>query len=194
MSMEQEKIVVVDDEEAVRNLLKRILEGAGYRVTTAANGQEALYLLSLEEAKVILLDIKMPVMTGIEVLSKLNAEWLDFCAIMISAVSDIQTAVDTLKLGAYDYITKPFDQDEVKVKVGKAIKKYHRLMAEKNRYNELQKAITGKMKLMQEQFSELVSSLSREHKLLFQLAAKQADGGKAMLSKLPNELRSPSLP
>ena len=191
MTTEQERILVVDDEEAVRNLLQRILEEAGYAVTTAANGQEALYKLSLGEAKVMLLDMKMPGISGIEVLQKLTDDWPNYCVIMVTAVTDLQNAVDALKLGAYDYITKPFDQHDVKEKLGKALTKYHRLIQEKSRYEQLQNNITEQTGRMQEQFEELVSSLSREHVLLHKLASGQSDGGKALLSKLPKELQEP---
>ena len=185
------KILVVDDEEPIRDVLQRMLKGIGYEVITATDGQDALQKLSLNEVKVMLLDIKMPNMSGIDVLRKLNEGQNDCCVIMITAVTDMQTAVNAMKLGAYDYITKPFDQEEVKQKLLAAIERYHRLSRERNRYEELQKNIMGKTERMQEQFQELVSSLAREHKLLHQLASRQRDGGKAMLSKLPRELQQP---
>jgi len=191
MPEEREKVLVVDDEEAVRDLLQRILNKAGYNVVTAADGQEALYKVSLGEAEVVLLDIHMPGMSGMEVLGKLTADSPDYCVIMVTAVIDLDTAVETLKMGAYDYITKPFDQDEVKQKVQQAIEKWHRRIAEKRRYHELQESITEKMQRMQEQFTELINSLSREQKLLLELARRQAGGGKDLLSKLPKELQEP---
>jgi len=191
MTTEPERILVVDDEETVRNLLQRILEETGYIVTTAANGQEAIYKLSLGEAKIMLLDMKMPGMSGIEVLQKLEAEWPKYCILMVTAVTDLQTAVEALKLGACDYITKPFDRDDVKQKLVKAIQKHHRLSQDKKRYDQLQKSIVEQTSRMQGQFEELVASLAREHKLLYQLAAGQAGGGKALLSKLPKELQEP---
>jgi len=87
MTQEQVRLLVVDDEESVRNLLQRILEGAGYQVTTAANGKEALYKVSLGEVELVLLDIKMPDMSGIEVLGKLTADSPDTCAIMVTSVT-----------------------------------------------------------------------------------------------------------
>ena len=191
MTGEQVRLLVVDDEKAVRNLLQRILEGAGYQVTTAANGQEALYQVSLGEVEVVLLDIKMPGMSGIEVLSKLTADSPDICAIMVTSVVDTETAVEAMKLGAYDYILKPFNRDNVLQKVLGAIERWKRQTQEKRRYLELQKSITEKTQLMQEQFTELVNSLARENQLLHKLAGRQAGGGKELLSKLPKELQEP---
>ena len=191
MSEEREKVLVVDDEEAVRNLLQRILEEAGYQVTTAADGREALYKVSLEEAEVVLMDIKMPEMSGMEVLSKLTADSPDVCVIMVTSVANIDTAVEALKIGAYDYINKPFDRDDVKQKVGKAIERWKRRLQEKRRYLQLSGKFSEQTQNMQEQFAELVSSLAREHKLMHELAAKQADGGRELLSKLPKELQEP---
>jgi DNA-binding NtrC family response regulator len=191
MTGEQVRVLVVDDEEGVRNLLQRILEGAGYQVTTAANGKEALYKISLGETELVLLDIKMPEMSGIEVLSKLTADSPDICAIMVTSVVETETAVEAMKLGAYDYILKPFDRDDVLRKVLKAIERWKRLSQEKHRYLELQKSIMEKTQLMQEQFTELMNSLARENQLLHELAGKQAGGGKELLSKLPKELQEP---
>ena len=160
-------------------------------MTTAANGPEAIYKLSLGEAKIMLLDMKMPGMSGIEVLQKLEEEWPKYCIIMVTAVTDLQTAVDALKLGACDYITKPFDREDVKQKLIKAIQKHNRLSQDKKRFDQLQISIVEQTGRMQEQFTELVSSLARENKLVHQLAAGQPDGGKSMLSKLPKELQEP---
>ncbi len=117
------KILVVDDEEAVRNLLQRILEEVGYDVVTAANGQEALDKVSQLNAGVVLLDIKMPGMSGIEVLQQITTNWPETCVVMATAAGDAQTAVEAMKAGAYDYITKPFNRDDVVLKVQKAIEK-----------------------------------------------------------------------
>ncbi len=191
MTGEQVRVLVVDDEESVRNLLQRILEGAGYQVTTAANGKEALYKVSLGETELVLLDVKMPEMSGIEVLSKLTVDSPDICAIMVTSVVDTETAIEAMKLGAYDYILKPFDRDDVLQKVLGAIGRWKRQLQEKHRYLELQKSITEKTQLMQDQFTELVNSLARENQLLHELAGRQAGGGKELLSKLPKELQEP---
>lgn len=191
MAVEQLRILVVDDEETVRNLLQRTLAEAGYNVTTAANGEETLSVVSQGEVEVVLLDIKMPGMSGIEVLGKLTADWPDICVIIVTAVVDTQTAVEALKMGAYDYITKPFNRDEVVKKVKEAVEKWNYQLQDKRRYLQLKESIAQQTQRMQEQFMELVNSLTREHKLLHKLATMQAKDGKSLLSELPLELQEP---
>ena len=185
------RILIVDDEEVVRNVLQRILKEAGYDVTAAVDGEHALDILYQEEHEIVLLDIKMPGMTGIEVLAKLTAEWPDICVIMVTAVVDAQTAVKAMKLGALDYITKPFDQDDVIQKVGEAITKWHQQLSDRRQYLELKEKFREHTQRMQAQFAELVNSLAREHKLMYELATRQGKGGRASLSELPPELQKP---
>jgi len=192
MAGEQERVMVVDDEETVRSLLQRTLEEAGYNVVTAANGEEALDKMSQLSIGVVFLDIKMPGMSGIEVLGKLTADWPDTCVIMVTAVLDAQTAVEAMKMGAYDYITKPFSHDDVILKLCRALEKRDLQLKNKRFMRELQQSVKEQSERMQSQFNELVSSLAREHKLLHELAARQPGGGKELLSKLPLELREPA--
>ncbi len=119
----QVRILVVDDEVTVRLVLQRIVEEAGYDVVTAANGQEALDKMSQLNAGVVLLDIKMPGMSGMEVLQQITTNWPEACVLMVTAVDDTQTAIEAMKLGAYDYITKPFKRDNVAQKLQEAISK-----------------------------------------------------------------------
>ena len=193
MTTETGKVLVVDDEEPIRKVLQRMLESSGYTVETAIDGQDALYKLALGDVGIVLLDIIMPNLSGTDVLEKLSNDINKYCILMITAVTDRQTAIDSLKMGAMDYITKPFDQEEVRDKMARAIEKHNRIIFEKKRYEQLQANVVGQTERMQEQFNELVSSLAREHKLLHQLAAKQRDGGKEMLSGLPKELQEPSV-
>lgn len=191
MAVEQLRILVVDDEETVRNLLQRTLAEAGYSVTTAANGEETLSAVSQGKVEVVLLDIKMPGMSGIEVLGKLTTYWPEICVIIVTAVVDTQTAVEALKMGAYDYITKPFNRDEVVKKVQEAVEKWNYQLQDKRRYLQLKESIAHQTQRMQEQFTELVDSLTREHKLLHKLATMQAKDDKSLLSELPPELQEP---
>jgi len=184
------RLLVVDDDETVRDLLRRVLEEAGYDVVTAANGQEALDKMSQWQIETVLLDIKMPGMSGMEVLRQLTTNWPNICVIMVTGVDDAQTAVEAMKLGAYDYITKPFNRDDMVLTVRRAIKKRDLLLENERHRLGLEKKVSQQAKQLQQQFAELVETLSREHKLLYGLAQRQR-GGKAIFSKLPKELQEP---
>ena len=123
MTEEQVRVLVVDDEETVRNLLERILKEVGYDVATAANGQEALAKMAELKPGVVLLDIKMPGMSGMEVLQQIRTNWPETCVVMATAAADVQTAVEAMTKGAYDYITKPFNRDDLLLKVQRAVEK-----------------------------------------------------------------------
>lgn len=184
------QVLVVDDEESIRDVLRRLLEGAGYQVMTAANGEEAINKISAMAMPIVLLDIRMPGISGLETLSKIVTLNPDSCVIMVTAVMDAETAVEAMKLGAYDYIIKPFDREEVMTKLQQAIFKWSDQQQEKRRYLELREKFLERTQVMQEQFNQLVESLAREHRLIIQLAGKSPQDSKA-LSTLPPELRKP---
>jgi DNA-binding NtrC family response regulator len=115
-------ILVVDDEVNVIESFKRILED-DYRVLTATNGEEALEKVEKENLDIVLLDIKMPGMDGIEVLRRIKKMSENVDVIMVTAVKTMRTAIEAMKLGAYDYITKPFDVDEVIVSIKRALER-----------------------------------------------------------------------
>jgi len=188
---EQDRVLVVDDEESVRNLLQRILTEAGYNVVTAANGQEALDKVTELNIQAVLLDIKMPGMSGIEVLRQLASGRPDICVIMATAVADVQTAVEAMKLGAYDYITKPFNRDDVVLTVQRAIEKRGLLLENERHRLDLEKRVGEQAERLQQQFVELVETLTREHRLIYKLAHRESKQAKAILSALPKELQEP---
>ena len=193
MVEERGRVLVVDDEESVRNLLQRTLEGAGFNVVTAANGQEAVETMSESELEisVVLLDIKMPGMSGLEVLKQVTIEHPLICVIMLTAVVDTTTAVEAMKLGAYDYVTKPFNPDDVVLAVQRGFERRMLWLENEKHRQRLQERLAGQTERMQEQFVELMNSLTREHQLLFRLKEGQSGGGKELLSKLPKELQEP---
>ncbi len=133
----------------------------------------------------------MPEMSGIELLSSVTSSPRDVCPIMVTAVVDVDTAVNAMKGGAYDYITKPFDRDDVVAKLGNAILAWRLRIEDKHRYMELSKNMLDKTQEMQDQFVELVQSMAREHKLIMHLANKTDKEREVMLSRLPRELREP---
>lgn len=116
------KILVIDDERSIRNTLKDILEYEKYKVDEAENGLEALDLIRNKEFDVILCDIKMPQMDGIEVLEKAMI-LTETPVIMISGHGTIETAVEAIKKGAYDYIAKPLDLNRLLITIRNALDK-----------------------------------------------------------------------
>ncbi len=114
------KILIVDDERAIRNSLKEILMDEGYEADVAENGPSALEAASKERYDVIFCDIKMPGMEGTEVLEKLVEEGIDSAVVMISGHGDIQTAVECIKKGAFDFIQKPLDLNRILITIKNA--------------------------------------------------------------------------
>jgi DNA-binding NtrC family response regulator len=114
------KIIIIDDEQAIRNALREILEYESFNVTEAEDGPSALKLLDKESFDVIFCDIKMPRMDGMEVLSKLKEKGSETPVIMITGHGNVETAVEALKKGAYDFIQKPLDLNRILVSVRNA--------------------------------------------------------------------------
>lgn len=112
-------ILVVDDEETIRSLIKRIMQDAGYDVTTAANGKEALNILSQQKERspdLVILDIMMPGLNGLEVLDIIRGRF-DIPVIMLTAKQAVTTVHDALDIGADDYMRKPFRTTELVARV-----------------------------------------------------------------------------
>ncbi len=116
------KILIVDDEVNMRLVLKAMLTKEGYEVESAADGLEALALLKRHDVTACVTDLKMPKLDGMGLLSRMAEEYPAVPVILITAHGTVATAVDALKKGAFDYITKPFDQEELKRVIGKAVK------------------------------------------------------------------------
>lgn len=119
--MAKERILVVDDESLVRWSLREGLEKAGYQVSVAESGEEALRILGEESQDLALLDNRLPGTQGIDVLKQMKDLDPDVVVIMITAHADVKTAVEAIKLGAQDYFTKPFEIEEIVVAVEKAL-------------------------------------------------------------------------
>ena len=117
------RILVVDDEEIVLRSCRKILEGGGHDVLTVLSGQGAFDILEKEPIDIVITDMKMPGIGGIQVLEKVKEKYPDIAVIMITGYSTVQSAVQAMKLGAFDYIPKPFTPDEVLIVVEKALEK-----------------------------------------------------------------------
>jgi DNA-binding NtrC family response regulator len=115
-------ILVVDDEEGIRQALDRFLSRLGYRVLQAASGAEALDRQAAEQPQAMLSDIRMPNMSGVELVPKVLAADSDLAIIMLTAIDEPRTAIECLKLGAYDYLIKPVDLDELEMSLQAALR------------------------------------------------------------------------
>ena len=114
-------VLIVDDQEDIRSTLATILEAEGYETIEAADGKTALSILAETEIDAMLLDIKMPGLDGIQVLERAKKSDPRVEIIMISAHGEIDTAVRCVKMGAYDFVPKPLDQDQILVDLANAL-------------------------------------------------------------------------
>lgn len=119
------KILIIDDERSIRNSLKEILADEGYDVDVAENGVQGCQMVDKEKYSVIFCDIKMPEMDGLEVLDRLNEMGVDAAVVMISGHGDIDTAVECIKKGAFDFIQKPLDLNRILITIRNATEKVH---------------------------------------------------------------------
>lgn len=140
------KVLIADDEPRIRKIVSLLLAQEGYEVKTVTNGKEAVSEATLFQPDVILLDQQMPVMTGTEALEKIQAVRPNQVVILVTAFGTISLAVDAVKKGAYDFIEKPFDNDDLLLKVKRAME-HSRLKGElrqlKKRLGEGERPIIG---------------------------------------------------
>ncbi len=117
------KILIVEDEKSMREVLKILLEGEGYDVSTASDGAEGIANLDKDIFDLVITDVKMPKADGFEVLKRIKDVSPETIVIMITAFGTKDSAIEAMKLGAYDYISKPFNIDEIRLIVKKAMEK-----------------------------------------------------------------------
>jgi two-component system, sensor histidine kinase and response regulator len=122
MSEQKTKILIVDDEEVVLKSCQRILRGGNYEIDTALSGMEALDKTKSVKYEIVISDLKMPKISGMDVLRTLRAEQPDITVIIFTGFATVETARDALKNGAFDYIPKPFTPDELRDVVSNAVK------------------------------------------------------------------------
>jgi len=138
--MSKRKVLVVDDDLSLRQFLTNMLRRGGYSIRAVPSGEEALAALALEPADVVVTDLNMHGMTGMEVLKAVKADYPDTEVVMITAYATTENAVAAMKEGAYDYVVKPFNVDELKLILAKAFEK--RELGAENR--ELRAALTDR--------------------------------------------------
>ncbi len=156
--MSTEKILVVDDEEALREVLCSLLEAAGYRCLSMANGKEALLEVERANPDLVISDILMPGMDGLALLDRLRAYDIDIPVILVTAMHDVSVAIQAIRNGAYDYILKPFERDQLYLSVRRALE-HRRLVCENKVYQrDLERLVEQKTHQLSRALRELEQS------------------------------------
>jgi response regulator RpfG family c-di-GMP phosphodiesterase len=153
--------LIVDDEPRLRQVLVHLMRTGGFDCAEAANGEEAIAHLERHPAMLVITDLRMPKMDGIELLRQVRERWPDTAIVMITAVSDVDVAVSCLAMGAMDYLMKPFHLEEVRARVGQALDK-RRLLIENRGYHEsLQAKVAIQARRLEELFLASIQSLAQ---------------------------------
>src|SRR5271168_3949088 len=153
--LEMENILVVDDEEAIREVVSTMLESKGYRCTAVSNGRAAQEQVKRVTPDLVLSDMIMPEMDGIKLLDWIRNYDPEVPVIMVTAIHDISTALEAIRRGAYDYILKPFEKDQLFLGVGRALQ-HRRLVLENRTYqSNLQQKVDEQTAQLQMAFAQL---------------------------------------
>ncbi len=139
------RVLIVDDEQVVCDLLREELGERGYLCTTVLSGNDALAKLAKQNFDVVLLDIRLPGMSGMEILREIWLNHVTTATIMITAVNDVDTAVLAMKWGASDYIVKPFDLDRVETSIRTALKPKPATDKSSAEMNAIARGVEGKL-------------------------------------------------
>ncbi|MEO8666626.1 MAG: sigma-54 dependent transcriptional regulator, partial [Ignavibacteria bacterium] len=134
-----EKVLIVDDNHILRFTLTELLQESGFDCNAVENGVKALAELKKDSYELVILDMRLPGMNGFEILTKIKSTHSDIPVIMLTAFGDIKTAVEAIKQGAHDFITKPFDNDSMIMTIRKALEHKY-LKEEVNIYRKKQEA------------------------------------------------------
>jgi two component, sigma54 specific, transcriptional regulator, Fis family len=164
-------ILISDDDESLRRVIEYNLSNRGYRLLLASNGEDALNIFKSEDVDIVVTDIKMEKMDGLELLENIKRLNSNALVIMITAYGSVETAVKAMKLGAYDYITKPFDRDELQIMIEKGLS-LQNLMSENLR---LKQELAYRFKL------DNVIGDSSKMKSIFDLVARVAKSDSSVL-------------
>src|SRR6059036_1607378 len=179
-------VLVVDDEEGIRQALTRFLTRLGYQVRAAANATEALKYVGADNPQAMLCDIRMPETSGVELLPKVLAQDPDLAVLMLTAIDEPRTAIECLKLGAYDYLIKPVDLEELELSLQHALRQ-RQLEVERR---ELEQWLAREVAVRTRELEERSAAIE-EVALDALAAARDWEGTEAALSKLAEELGAP---
>jgi len=160
MTRKKGVILLVDDEEMIRRLLSQKLSAEGYRCQQAANAEQALEKLKDDSIELVILDIRMPGKSGVELLPEIKAKYSDTAVVMATAVDDANTAINCMKAGAYNYINKPFNLEEVSFSVRRALEG-RRLKLENRDYQQhLEQKVEEQAQKIRASFFNAVTALA----------------------------------
>ena len=176
-------VLIVDDEEGIRQALTRFLSRLGYQVRAAANATEALEHVTASHPQAMLCDIRMPETSGIELLPKVLAQDPDLAILMLTAIDEPRTAIECLKLGAFDYLIKPVDLEELEMALQHALR---RRQLEVDR-RELEQWLAREVAVRTRDLEERSAAIE-EIALDALAAARDWDGTDAALSRLAEEV------
>jgi len=179
-------VLVVDDEDGIRQALTRFLTRVGYKVSAAANATEALERVASDHPTAMLCDIRMPETSGVELLPKVLAQDPDLAIIMLTAIDEPRTAIECLKLGAYDYLIKPVDLDELELSLQHALRERQLEMDRRQLEQWLAREVAVRTRDLEER-----SAAIEEIALDALAAAGDWDGTDAAITKLAEELGAP---
>lgn len=164
-------ILVADDEESVRKLLSQVLSKMNYVVSTAANGEEVLAKIKVQSFDLVIMDIRMPKLDGMEAFKVLRLDYPNLPIIMMTAFSTVETTLETMRLGAFDYLTKPFDVPDVRTLVEKVFSSHlekDSITIPKTTIEPHVKAFIGSSPLMQEVFKTIGKVSASDSSVLIQ--------------------------
>ena len=156
--MAKAKILIVDDEEAIREVVSTLLEASGYVCSSVSNGRLAKEYLASHEADIVLSDMIMPEMDGLSLVEWIRKAEPDLPVIMVTAIHDLSTALEAIRRGAYDYILKPFEKDQLYLSVRRALE-HRRLVFENRNYQRtLEKQVEERTAQLQGALEQLEQS------------------------------------
>lgn len=183
---ERTTVLVVDDEDGIRQALTRFLTRLGYQVSAAANAHEALERVPADQPQAMLCDIRMPEISGVQLLPKVLAQDPDLAVIMLTAIDEPRTAIECLKLGAYDYLIKPVDLEELELSLQHALRQRQLEVDRRQLEQWLAREVAVRTRDLEER-----SAAIEEIALDALAAAGNWAGTEAAINKLAEELGAP---
>src|ERR687895_2087078 len=152
--------LVVDEEARLRQVILHLMRSDGFRCFEAGDGADALAVLERHPATLVLSDIRMPKVDGIELLRQIRARYPETAVMMLTAVADVETAVSCFSIGALDYLTKPFNLEEVRARVSQALERRRLVLENREHRERLEDKVAVQARRLEELFLASIQSLA----------------------------------